>query len=466
MDHKPYQFDGVQWCVRSERRVCSSDSLFHDSLRGGFLADEMGLGKTIMMIGTFIVHFVPKTLIVVPVILIEQWYDQIYKTTGHKALIYHGSHKKKITKSDLDKSIVVITSYAHISVHKKTGQPQGMLHEIEWSRVVFDEAHHLRNKKTTRYIGAIMLKKKICWLVTGTPVQNRKRDFYNLCALLKIPKTSEPEGIADIISTFILRRTKKQVGILIPDVKTIYHHVEWGYEKEFLLSRKIHTQLTINSAFQLEPHEKIKKNMENQLYIKIPSQMELFIRARQCCILPNLVHSSSSLVLDSSKIPTSSKLENVVTCVLSKKDNGNGKLIFCTYRKEIDTIAAKLRNGGVEHIAIFDGRHPVKKTSFALDLVITVLIIQIQTGCEGLNLQEKFSEIYFVSPNWNPYMEDQAIARCHRIGQTKEVFVHKFDMVNSVVENENLKWMNMDEYILCLQDKKREIVRELVSCAK
>ena len=160
------------------------------------------------------------------------------------------------------------------------------------------------------------------------------------------------------------------------------------------------------------------------------------------------------------------KNSNVVTCVLSKKDNGNGKLIFCTYRKEIDTIAAKLRNGGVEHIAIFDGRHPVKKTSFALDLVITVLIIQIQTGCEGLNLQEKFSEIYFVSPNWNPYMEDQAIARCHRIGQTKEVFVHKFDMVNSVVENENLKWMNMDEYILCLQDKKREIVRELVSCAK
>ena len=54
--------------------------------------------------------------------------------------------------------------------------------------------------------------------------------------------------------------------------------------------------------------------------------------------------------------------------------------------------------------------------------------MQIQTGCEGLNLQDNFSEIYFTSPHWNPCVEDQAIARCHRIGQKKTVYVFKFEM--------------------------------------
>ena len=58
-----------------------------------------------------------------------------------------------------------------------------------------------------------------------------------------------------------------------------------------------------------------------------------------------------------------------------------------------------------------------------------VLILQIQTCCEGLNLQQ-FSEVYFVSPDWNPSIEDQAIARCHRFGQTEPVIVFRFTMAS------------------------------------
>ena len=61
---------------------------------------------------------------------------------------------------------------------------------------------------------------------------------------------------------------------------------------------------------------------------------------------------------------------------------------------------------------------------------IPILILQIRAGCEGLNLQNEFSDVYFVSPNWNPTLEDQAIARCHRIGQQKEVSVFRFYMDN------------------------------------
>ena len=56
------------------------------------------------------------------------------------------------------------------------------------------------------------------------------------------------------------------------------------------------------------------------------------------------------------------------------------------------------------------------------------MVVQIQTGCEGLNLQKHYSEVYFVSPNWNPAVEAQAVARCHRIGQKLPVFVFKYEM--------------------------------------
>ena len=93
MEHKQYQYEGVQWCLNNELR---ENPGFLSGVRGGFIADEMGLGKTIMMIGLMYSNFVPRTLVIVPPILLDQWFVQIYKTTGHKALIYHGENKKTI----------------------------------------------------------------------------------------------------------------------------------------------------------------------------------------------------------------------------------------------------------------------------------------------------------------------------------------------------------------------------------
>jgi hypothetical protein len=85
--------------------------------------------------------------------------------------------------------------------------------------------------------------------------------------------------------------------------------------------------------------------------------------------------------------------------------------------------------------------------------------MQIQTGCEGLNLQDNYSEIYFVSPNWNPYIEDQAIARCHRIGQKKTVFVWRFEMSNF---DPVLCVKNLDKHVTDIQNGKRDIVNKII----
>jgi SNF2 family DNA or RNA helicase len=162
-------------------------------VKGGFVADEMGLGKTITMIGLMFCNYVKRTLIVLPPILIEQWNKQIQKTTGHNPLIYYGANKKKFTLEDLQNAPIVITSYGAITITKKTLQnikdfPNSItdLHKIHWSRIIFDEAHHLRNNNT-RSKSVKMMHADIRWLVSGTPIQNSRRDFNNLCSILNMP---------------------------------------------------------------------------------------------------------------------------------------------------------------------------------------------------------------------------------------------------------------------------------------
>jgi SNF2 family DNA or RNA helicase len=139
---------------------------------------------------------------------------------------------------------------------------------------------------------------------------------------------------------------------------------------------------------------------------------------------------------------------------LERKDNGKGKIVFCNFIDEIDTIAARLRDGGIEKVVLYDGR----TTGFDK---ADVIVLQIQTGCEGLNLQEFFSEVYFVSPHWNPAIEDQAIARCHRIGQKVDVDVFKFEMDGFGIEKD-IDSVTLDKYVNCVQTVKRDIANSIL----
>ena len=515
LEPKQYQREGVEFCLRREQ----PQPQVNNPILGGIIADEMGLGKTIVMMGLILANIAAfrRTLIVVPVALIAQWVAQIKKTiidTGVKSdlvvVVYHGfAGKRRVVLSEGGDGMVwchrppknaaaaaaaidiVITTYGCVameepaSVSKKKplntlNAPKAKAHPalslltFRANRVIFDEAHHLRNKSSRVFKGAMRVVggrgDASIWIVTGTPIQNKISDLKSLCYVLgfKMGDVTTEEKRKAIRDEYVLRRTKVSVGMVVaggeddeavgavageiqcaPRLQSLKHYksqVPWTSECELDLSREIH-----RSA----------KNTTDRA-----ERLKLYTRMRQMCVWPALIMGrggggGSSLVDDATHglsmddfqvaVSKQSKMDRVVATMAAEAveaaeavgggGGGSGprkSIVFCHYRREMVQLREMLLRDGVvvadeRDIAIIDGTVSARERALIFAAAPTVLILQIRTCSEGLNLQE-YSDVYFVSPHWNPCVEDQAIARCYRMGQTNGVRVFRFYMTDFVAE--------------------------------
>ncbi len=499
LESKTYQREGVEFCLRREAVASSSGG---SVVRGGIIADEMGLGKTIVMMGLILANLAAyrRTLIVVPVALIAQWVAQIKRTiidTGVKpdltVFVFHGSAGKrrvvlKMTRDGIEwwprppkngggagsgRAIdIVITTYGCVAMEepakatpKKAAATTATTATLSLltfcaDRVIFDEAHHMRNKNSRIFKGAMRVaatgssSRPSVWIVTGTPIQNKISDLKSLCYVLGF-------GMGDLISEekrrvirdeYVLRRTKVSVGMVAageataeaageaadvtcaPRLQSLKHYksqVPWGSENELALSREIHHQAR-NTTDRAE-------------------RLKLYTRMRQMCVWPALLggtpdtESSSyyGLSIEEYKAGVSkqSKIDRVIATMEAEAEAeataDRKSLVFCHYRREMTRLRDMLLRDGVvaieDDVAIIDGRVTARERERILAAAPKVLILQIRTCSEGLNLQS-YSNVYFVSPHWNPCVEDQAIARCYRMGQTNGVRVFRFYMTDFVME--------------------------------
>ena len=452
LQKKDYQKYAISWCLQKETEY-----------KGGLLADEMGLGKSYVMMGLIAVKPL-QTLIVVPPALLEQWKEILTKFL-HPPSVYHGPQKNKINFGR-----IVLTTYnllLRLKIRKKS-----------WERVIYDEAHHLRNHNSEKYMGAERIKSKINWMVTGTPIQNKKNDLYSLCRILRI-------SIKTPIENFCLRRTKEDVGLKLPKITIHNELVDWKTKAETDFALDIHSLLKLTgiTGRSFNP-------MLNTLKQTGGSGFPAIMRARQACVLPELILKNLHQFIITEGLDTewltngyieslsTSKIDAVISTI-TKRDNGRSKLVFCHFRKEIDEICERL---GYLKVGVIDGRTSKKERQNILKsstlpnwlcnqitdqlipnqgsdflpklineyLTYDIAVVQIQSCCEGLNLQQ-FQEVYFTTPHWNPAVEDQAIARCYRQGQTENVDVFKFCMKFK----DNRK--TLDEYCLEVQSFKREL---------
>ena len=528
LEPKDYQRKGVEFCLRRETATATANS-GGSVIRGGIIADEMGLGKTIMMMGLILANF-RRTLIVVPVALIAQWVAQIKKTiidTGVKPdlsiAVFHGATGKRgVVLSEVNGSMVwchrppkrgggagagvraidiVITTYgcvgmeepaeaeARAKVPKVPKVPTLSLLTFRPDRVIFDEAHHLRNKSSRLFKGAMRVVSSTAtavrpsvWIVTGTPIQNKISDLKSLCYILGfgVSDLMTDEKRRSIRDEYVLRRTKESVGMVsaaggdgevvvkdtgsttvvvhcAPRLQSLKHYksqVPWTSENELDLSREI--------------HRKARDTTDRA------ERLKLYTRMNQMCVWPALISDTDADTHGLSKndfsiaISSQSKLDRVVATMAAAAAADAGSMgmgmglpksiVFCHYRREMLQLRDMLLRSSVgeNDIAIIDGTVGARDRASIFAAAPTVLILQIRTCSEGLNLQE-YSDVYFVSPHWNPCVEDQAIARCYRMGQTNQVRVFRFYMTDFVVEQNDNSVISSEECISTLDHKCEEI---------
>lgn len=510
MEVKPHQLVGVHWLLQAERAHCWS---------GGLLADDMGLGKTIMLLGLAAEHKKSHTLVVVPLALLDQWREQVLRLTGKAPLVFHGPSAKRITREQLDDASIVLATYRGVGGRRRKRSPEepasrtpssgparraficsnlSMLHSLSWDRVIYDEAHHLRNRNTAQYIGASYLRTEHTWLVTGTPMQNSKADLKALADLAGVSRGT-------LVGERMLRRTKDQAGVALPPIASSKDGVAWKTREEMQLVEKVHSLYDKFHTKSSHSSSAISFRDADADASKPPSgeHLVLLTRCRQACVLPQLLTKSIKYSIHhgataeerhteqkfyTRAFSSSSRLDHVADHILHhpapenehgrEKDTLHGlrrKIVFCNYRGEMDFLYKKLTTTPYHgmRVGVVDGRTSVKARREHMQNS-DVLLLQIQTSCEGLNLQH-FQDVYFVSPHWNPFVEKQAVARCHRIGQTREVRVFRFFMAETAPRPDSIRPgreaqkteedshgpVLMDNYIMDAQDRKALMATEL-----
>ncbi len=442
---RPYQIAGYQWL-----------NYLKDIKWGGILADDMGLGKTIQAL-SFMDHFRSesgslKALVVCPTTLIYNWENEIKKFTPELTYrIHHGSTRTRLVEEILDHHIT-ITTYGTLRSDIK------LLTSVKFDYVVLDESQAIKNpsSKVTKAASLLHAANRLC--MSGTPLQNNTFDIFAQMNFLnpgmlgtveffrnefavpidKFGEQDRKEHLKKILYPFILRRTKEQVAKDLPEKQEMILWCEMEDEQ-----RKIY------DAYRNEFRDKILGTIQEQGIQR--SQLTILqglMKLRQICDSPAILNEEEKFENHSIKLDELSReiVENI----------GDHKaLVFSQFLGMLALIRAKLEELGIKY-AYFDGSTSAPDRekaiqSFQNDEEVRVFLISLKAGGVGLNLTAA-DYVYIVDPWWNPAVEQQAIDRTHRIGQTKNIFAYRMICRDTI-----------EDKILQLQDKKRALAKELIA---
>jgi SNF2-related domain/Helicase conserved C-terminal domain len=442
---RPYQVAGYQWL-----------NYLKDIKWGGILADDMGLGKTVQAL-SFMEHFKNeqgklKALVVCPTTLIYNWENEIKKFTPSISYrIHHGGTRTRVREELIDHD-VTITTYGTLRSDIK------LLMSVEFDYVILDESQAIKNpaSKVTKAAGLLNAKNRLC--MSGTPLQNNTFDIFAQMNFLnpgmlgtmeffrqefaipidKFGEQDRKEHLKKILYPFILRRTKEQVAKDLPEKQEMILFCEMEEE-----------QRNIYDAYRNDFRNQILGTIETQGIQK--SQLTILqglMKLRQICDSPAILNEQEKFENHSIKLD---ELAREIT-----ENIGDHKaLIFSQFLGMLALIKAKLDELGVKY-EYFDGSTTAPDRQKAIESFqnndeVRVFLISLKAGGVGLNLTAA-DYVYIVDPWWNPAVEQQAIDRTHRIGQTKNIFAYRMICKDTI-----------EDKILQLQEKKRALAKDIIS---
>jgi non-specific serine/threonine protein kinase len=442
---RPYQVHGFHWL-----------NYLHEVSWGGILADDMGLGKTIQAL-SFLHHYKQhygklRALVVCPTTLIFNWENEIKKFAPSLTYrIHHGGERLR-DKEALSGFDVLITTYGTLRSDIK------LLIDIPFDYVVLDESQAIKNPSSKVTKAACLLRAKHRLCMSGTPLQNNTFDifaqmnflnpgmlgsieFFRQEFAIPIDKFGEPDRkdhLRKLLFPFILRRTKEQVARDLPEKTETILFCEMEDEQ-----RKVY------DAYRNDYRDRILGTIESQGIHK--SQLTILqglMKLRQICDSPAILNETE-------KYPNHSIKLDELAREISENIGNHKALIFSQFLGMLALIREKLQALGISY-QYFDGSTTATDREKAIRAFqendsCRVFLISLKAGGVGLNLTAA-DYVYIVDPWWNPAVEQQAIDRTHRIGQTKNIFAYRMICKDSI-----------EDKILQLQERKRLLAKDLIA---
>ncbi|WP_025689706.1 DEAD/DEAH box helicase [Paenibacillus zanthoxyli] len=407
------------------------------------LADEVGLGKTIeagLVLKEYLVRgLVSKVLILVPASLVLQWVRELNTKFGISAVA-----QKKAYSWDND-IVVASMDTAKRDPHKE------LLISREYDMLIIDEAHKLKNKKTTNYQFVQELRKKYCLLLTATPVQNDLGELFNLITLLK-PGQLGNQG--DFAANFVVdKRVAKNENQLRNELSKVMIRNRRGEGPVTFTKRKVS-----NVPLTLSPEEQtlydgvtsFVKDQYQESGGNLSSMLSLVTLQREVCssrdaVFVTLVNLTKKLPEDSPRrermiellqqirtVKANTKAEKTISLI---KEMNEKVIVFTEYRATQEYLLQYFRNHGILSVPYSGGMNRGKK-DWMMDLFRgrAQVMIATEAGGEGINLQFCHHMINFDLP-WNPMRVEQRIGRVHRLGQQNDVIIHNLSTTGTIEEH-------------------------------
>ncbi|HLP16329.1 MAG TPA: SNF2-related protein [Bacteroidota bacterium] len=439
---RPYQHAGFQWL-----------RFLQEFRFGGILADDMGLGKTIQTLALLQdsrergINGV--SIVIVPTSLVFNWEHEAQRFTPALRVYSHRGTQRVKSKEIFENVDLIITSYGILR------RDIEFLKDFHFHYVVLDESQNIKNTLSVNAKAARLLKADYRLALSGTPVENNLAELWSQFAFLNpgmlgtlrsftenyarpIERDHDKDcadSLQRLLYPFILRRTKEIVASDLPPKQETVVYCEMENDQRSLYAHwREYYRRTVTRSIEAVGLYKSKMKV-----------LEGLTMLRQVCCHPGLV--------DLQYHGTSGKFETFIEMLDGILAEGHKALVFSQYVKMLKIIRrhCDARAMAYEYL---DGQTRDRKERvdrFQNDESVRLFLISLKAGGTGLNLTGA-DYVFHFDPWWNPAVEMQATDRTHRIGQTKKVFSYKLITKDTV-----------EEKILQLQEKKKELVRDIIT---
>lgn len=413
---RPYQMTGLKWLWTNVSKGF-----------GCCMADDMGLGKTIQVISLILKlkeenKLKNPVLVICPTTLMGNWMKELQMfAPSLKTTTYHGLDRKLDLKND-----VILTTYAIMRIDVEE------MKKNSWGMIIVDEAQNIKNPDTAQTVAIKTLKSDIKIAMTGTPVENRLTELWSIFDFLnkgylgsmkefqksyaipieRFKEKSRASKLKLSVSPFVLRRLKTDKSVIsdLPDKMVMNDYCYLAKSQAILYEKTLNEMMDKISGFT-------GVNRRGNIF-------KLITALKQICNHPYQFIKSGGTSKD-----LSGKAEKCVDLVQNIIDNNEKTLIFTQYKEMGDLLTQIISEECETDPSFFHGSLTVPQRENLIEDFQSnddrkVMILSLKAGGTGLNLTSATNVIHY-DLWWNPAVEEQATDRTYRIGQDRNVMVHR-----------------------------------------